>query len=255
MNNFGNIKDTFNNILSTSIMNKDEEGKKLFSTYVKTLKEEASLKNEYLIYKNLTTKKFDDENEAKYFIKENIKLLKNNDSVEAIKKLETILGDKEIVKENEEIYSHIDVLRNTELTPKTIEKIQESLKYVSTKMLEKVVIEENEFDGVEVPPSVLTKMATNRFNLKYQDISEGEKEIIKTILNGNDEDKKEVYNNLKTECIDIIDKKLNENVDLDIKDKLLKVKDKLLRMTYNPDEYVKDINNVYELKNSVATEE
>ncbi len=52
-----------------------------------------------------------------------------------------------------------------------------------------------------------------------------------------------------------VDNKLNEDIDLDLKDKILKVKDKLLRMTYNPDEYVKDINSVYELKNSVATEE
>ena len=37
--------------------------------------------------------------------------------------------------------------------------------------------------------------------------------------------------------------------------KILKVKDKLLRMTYNPDEYVKDIDRVYELKKSVAAEE
>ena len=49
--------------------------------------------------------------------------------------------------------------------------------------------------------------------------------------------------------------RLNEEIDLDLKDKILKVKDKILRMAYNPDEYVKDINSVYELKKSVATEE
>ena len=61
--------------------------------------------------------------------------------------------------------------------------------------------------------------------------------------------------NLKNECIDIIDNRLTEEIDLGLKDKILKVKDKLLRMTYNPDEYVKDIDKVYELKKSVATEE
>ena len=98
-------------------------------------------------------------------------------------------------------------------------------------------------------------MATNRFNLKYADINESEKEIIKTILNGNEEDKKNVYETLKNECIDIIDNRLTEEIDLGLKDKILKVKDKLLRMTYNPDEYVKDIDRVYELKKSVAAEE
>lgn len=255
MDNFGNIKDTFNNILSNSLLNKDEKGKKLFSKYIKTLKEDDKLRNEYLIFKNLTSVRFDNESDAKYFINENIGLLKKNDSVEGIKKLVSLLENYEIVKDNNEIYSHIDTLRKTEKTPKTLIKIQESINYLTNNMLKEVVTEKNEFETVGVPPSVLTKMATDRFNLRYKDISEGEKNIIKNILNGNDEDKKEVYNNLKTECVEIIDKKLDESVDLDIKDKLLKVKDKLLRMTYNPTEYIKDINNVYELKNSVSNEE
>ena len=50
MDNFGNIKDTFNNILSNSLLNKDEKGKKLFSKYIKTLKEDDKLRNEYLIF-------------------------------------------------------------------------------------------------------------------------------------------------------------------------------------------------------------
>tara|TARA_Y100000589_G_C27184975_1_gene642288 strand:- start:2398 stop:3165 length:768 start_codon:yes stop_codon:yes gene_type:complete len=255
MNNFGNIKDTFNDILTESLLNKDKKGKKLFSQYLNILKEDNNLRNEYLIFKNLTSVKFKNETDAIHFINENIELLKNNDSSQGLKKLKSLLKGKNINVSNSELYEHINTLRNTEKTPETLIKLQKSLNYLSENMLKEVVVEKNEFDTVDVPPSVLTKMATNRFNLKYQDITEGEKEIIKTILNGNDEDKKEVYNNLKTECIDIIDKKLNENVDLDIKDKLLKVKDKLLRMTYSSDEYVKDINNVYELKNSVATEE
>ena len=63
-----------------------------------------------------------------------------------------------------------------------------------------------------------------------------------------------MYVNLKKECIDLIDSKLNENTDLDMKDKLLRVKDKLLSMAYNPDEYVGDIDKVYQLKQSVATD-
>jgi hypothetical protein len=252
MNNFGNIKDTFNNILSNALLSKDKKGKELFSKYLQTLKEDNNLRNEYLIYKNLTSVKFNNDTDAKYFISENIELLKNNDTTKGIKKLQSLIEGFDIVNDNDEIYNHINILRNTEKTPETISKLQESINFLTENMLKEVELIENEYDTVDVPPSVLTKMATNRYNLKYQDISENEKEIIKTLLNGDDEDKKKVYNNLKTECIDIIDKKLNENSDLDIKDKLLKVKDKLLRMEYNSDEYVKDINNVYELKNSVS---
>ena len=35
---------------------------------------------------------------------------------------------------------------------------------------------------------------------------------------------------------------------------MLKVKDKLLRLSYDPNDYVDNINKVYQLKQSVATD-
>ena len=122
-------------------------------------------------------------------------------------------------------------------------------------MLKEDKVEEmEEYDKVNLPPSILTKMAVSKFNSKYADISEDEKKIIKSILNGSEKNKKNIYENIKLECIDLIDNKLEENIDLELKDKMLKVKDKLLRLSYNPDDYVDDIGKVYQLKQSVATE-
>ena len=71
MENFGNIKDTFKNIVVESVLRKDKEGKKVFSKFLKTLKENKTLSDQYLIYKNLQTKKFDDGGQAREYIKEN----------------------------------------------------------------------------------------------------------------------------------------------------------------------------------------
>ena len=68
-----------------------------------------------------------------------------------------------------------------------------------------------------------SKLAVNKFNSRYENITEEEKKIIKNVLNGNDEEKEKTYSSLKNECIDIIDNRLSENADLDLKDKLLKV--------------------------------
>ena len=76
MNNFGNIKDTFKNLVIESVIKKDNKGKKLFSKFLKTIKENKTLKDQYLIYSNLQNSKFDDVVEAKEFVKENIELLK-----------------------------------------------------------------------------------------------------------------------------------------------------------------------------------
>ena len=257
MNNFGKIKDTFNLILTESIIKKDSKGKKLFISYLKELKENKTLKSQFLLYKNLSSKKFTNESDAKYYIKENITLLKKLNKKEinsGTKKLVSLLEGKELVKENIELYNHINVLVETKKTASSIDKIQESINFITTKMMEVDEVEVEQYESLNLPPSVLTKLAINRFNLKYSDITESEKKIIKSVLNGTDENKEDVYVNLKKECIDLIDSKLNENTDLDMKDKLLRVKDKLLSMTYNPDEYVGDIDKVYQLKQSVATD-
>ena len=254
MSNFGNIKDTFKNLVIESTIRKDNKGKKLFSKFLKTIKENQTLKDQYLIYSNLQNTKLDDGVEARGFVKENIELLKTlNES--HIKKgneffLKLLKGNK-IVKENQEFYNKVSYLVNTEKTPSNIKKINESINYIVRLMLEKEEVEEVVTESIDLPPSVLTKLAVNKFNSKYSDITESEKEIIKTVLNGSNEDKEETFNKLKRECIDTIDNKLNESSDLDLKDKLLKVKDKLLNTNFSLDNFNSDIGKIYDLNESI----
>jgi hypothetical protein len=254
MINFGNIKDTFKNLVIESTIRKDNKGKKLFSKFLKTIKENQTLKDQYLIYSNLQNTKLDDGVEARGFVKENIELLKTlNES--HIKKgneffLKLLKGNK-IVKENQEFYNKVSYLVNTEKTPSNIKKINESINYIIRLMLEKDETEEVVTESIDLPPSVLTKLAVNKFNSKYSDITESEKEIIKTVLNGSNEDKEETFNKLKRECIDTIDGKLNESSDLDLKDKLLKVKDKLLNSNFSLDNFNSDISKIYDLNESI----
>jgi hypothetical protein len=254
MENFGNIKDTFKSLVVESVIKKDDEGKKLFSKFLKTIKENKTLKNQYLIYSNLQNTKFDDGVEAREFVKENIGLLKTLNETH-IKKgneffLKLLKGNK-IVKENQEFYNKVSYLVNTEKTPSNIKKINESINYIVRLMLEKEEVEEVVTESLDLPPSVLTKLAVNKFNSRYSNISESEKEIIKTVLNGTNEDKENIYNKLKRECIDGIDTKLNESSDLELKDKLLKVKDKLLNSGFDLDTFSTDISKFYDLKESI----
>ena len=254
MSNFGNIKDTFKNLVIESTIKKDDKGKKLFSKFLKTIKENETLKNQYLIYSNLQNTKFDDKTEAIEFVKENISLLGGLDK-EHINKgneffLKVLKGNK-IVKENQEFYNKVTYLVNTKKTPSNIKKINESISHIVRVMLEKEDVEEVVTESLDLPPSVLTKLAVNKFNSRYSNISESEKEIIKTVLNGSNEDKEEIFNKLKRECIDTINNKLNESSDLDLKDKLLKVKDKLLNTDFSLDNFNTDISKIYDLNESI----
>jgi hypothetical protein len=254
MENFGNIKDTFKNIVVESVLRKDKEGKKVFSKFLKTLKENKTLSDQYLIYKNLQTKKFDDGGQAREYIKENITLLRNLNEGHIQKGndyfLKLLKGVK-IIKENDSFYNDITYLTKTKKTPSNIDKRNTSTDNIVRLMLEKedvVVVKES----LELPPSIITKLAVDKFNNRYSNISESEKEIIKTILNGNDEDKLNTFVKLKKGCIETIDKKLDESSDIDLKDKLLRVKDKLLNMVYNKEDSVNNISSVYELKESIS---
>lgn len=254
MSNFGNIKDTFKNLVIESTIKKDNKGKKLFSKFLKTIKENQTLKDQYLIYSNLQNSKFDDGVEAREFVNENISLLKDLNEEHINKGNEfflKVLKGNEIVKENQEFYNKITFLVNTKKTPSNIKKVNESINHIVRVMLEKEEVEEVVTESIDLPPSVLTKLAVNKFNSRYSNISESEKEIIKTVLNGSDEDKEEIFNKLKRECINTIDNKLNESSDLDLKDKLLKVKDKLLTTNFSLENFKTDIGKIYDLNESI----
>jgi hypothetical protein len=254
MNNFGNIKDTFKSLVVESIIRKDDKGKKLFSKFLKTIKENKTLKDQYLIYSNLQNSKFDDPVQAREFVKENISLLKNLNKNHITKGndffLKLLKGNK-IIKENDSFYKDILFLVESEITPSNVKKVNESTNNIVRLMLEKEEVEEVVTESLDLPPSVLTKLAVNKFNSRYSDISESEREIIKTVLNGTNEDKENIYKKLKRECIDTIDNKLNENSDLELKDKLLKVKDKLLNTNFSIDTFSTDISKIYDLNESI----
>ena len=254
MNNFGNIKDTFKSLVVESMIRKDDKGKKLFSKFLKTIKENKTLKDQYLIYSNLQNSKFDDPVQAREFVKENISLLKNLNKNHITKGndffLKLLKGNK-IIKENDSFYKDILFLVESEITPSNVKKVNESTNNIVRLMLEKEEVEEVVTESLDLPPSVLTKLAVNKFNSRYSDISESEREIIKTVLNGTNEDKENIYKKLKRECIDTIDNKLNENSDLELKDKLLKVKDKLLNTNFSLDNFNTDISKIYDLNESI----
>ena len=254
MGNFGNIKDTFKNIVIESTIKKDDKGKKLFSKFLKTIKENQTLKDQYLIYSNLQNTKFDDTIQAREFVKENISLLKKLNKEHITKGNDfflKLLKGNEIIKENDSFYSDILFLAESKITPFNVKKVNESTNNIVRLMLEKEEVEEVVTESIDLPPSVLTKLAVNKFNSKYSDITESEKEIIKTVLNGSDEDKENIFNKLKKECINTIDSKLNESTDLDLKDKLLKVKDKLLNTNYSLENFKTDIGKIYDLNESI----
>jgi hypothetical protein len=144
------------------------------------------------------------------------------------------------------LHESISKLVFLEKTPKTINEITNSRKdildYIITNK-EKTVSE-----SYDVPNSMLSSILVEKYNEKYSTLNESEKEVIKTLIESDDNAKLDVYKKITRECIDLIDLKLNES-DLETKDRLLRVKDKLLNTTITLDEdFLRNVSKIIELK-------
>lgn len=252
MQNFGKIKNAFSEIIAEGIVSNDEAKKKLFKKYVKALKENEILKTQFLVYENIENKIENNREKATEFVKENIALLNKfskKDLQEANSKLaKPILSEQGSGDEyvTEKLHENISKLIFTNRTPKTIDTIVEATSAIVDYIVnnkEKVVTE-----SYDVPNSMLSSILVEKYNERYSELTETEKEVIKVLIESSDKEKLEVYAKITRECIDLIDAKLNES-DLDTKDRLLRVKDKLLRNNIELNEdFSKNIAKLVDLK-------
>jgi hypothetical protein len=251
--NFGKIKNVYNEILVESVVTKNKDKKDLFKSYVKTIKENEALKNQFLVYNIIENKVEINESKAKAFVDECMNIISKyntNDILKANNKLvENILFEKDYDYDKKELHENIATLIFTPKTPKNIDTIIEAKSYIVNYILNNKEKEVSE--SVALPNSLVSTIMVEKYNQKYADLDESEKEILKSLIDSDDTTKKEIYSKTIRECIDLINDKLTDS-SLDAKEKLLQVKDKLLndKQEVNED-YTKNISKLVELRNSL----
>ena len=242
MINFGKINNGFSDILVESIKQNDSSKKLTFQKYLKELKENKILRNQYFIYDNITNKTEANDFKVSEYIKENIALM-GNYSLRDIKreneKLLSLLGENMV---NDyvlnELHENINILITTKKTPETLNKITEAFSYISDYIKKDKKLKE---EKINVEDTV------NKFNERYSNLSESEQRILKVAMGSDNEEKKSVFNETIIECIDLINENLVE-CELETKEKLLNVKDRLLRMSYMNENFINDMGKIFELK-------
>lgn len=255
MQNFGKIKNAFNGILVESFVGGDKSNKNIFKTYIKTIRENEALKTQFLVYNNIENKIEENEFKANLFLQENISLLNKfskKEILEANKKLANQISfEKEIKDEyvNDELHENISKLIFLNKTSKNIDAIVEATSNIISYMKNNKLRLVNE--AIELPNSMLSTIMVEKYNERYSTLDENEKEILKVLIESTDDQKQEVYKKTLKECIDLINENLKE-ADLNAKDKLLQVKEKLLNDTIQVNEnFFKNISKLVELKNSL----
>lgn len=256
MQNFGKIKNAFNDILAESIVSKDVEKRKIVKRFIRAISESKILKAQFLVYNNIERKVDENQFSANLFVTENINALKKFSKADIMAENEKLVNMSQMVKsrlendyDNKSLHESITSLIFMDSTPTTVNKITES------RMAVIKFINENQERVVEsvdiVPPSLLANIAVDKFNEKYSNLSEDEHKVLKVILENNDAGKEEVFNDTLSNCLKSVNNKLKEST---AKEKLLEVKEKLLNTTYANESFSEDIVKLLDLQRILTTE-
>lgn len=259
MQNFGKIKNVFNNLVIEGIGKKNDEAKGLFKQYLKLIRENEILKTQFKIYKNIESKSDPDVFSASIFATESIKLMEKYDKLEILRanqRLVNLLGETKLEDNYDEAKLHESItnLIFTNRNPNNIEDVTISLKNVTNHIVnnESKVIKE-EIETVDMPISFLTKFLVDRYNEEYSTLNEDDKQVVKVLINSNLSEKQELYNKFVFECKELAEGLIKE-ADTELKEKLLRVKNKLESdSVINEDNFITKVSEIVELKNNLKT--
>lgn len=259
MQNFGKIKNAFNEILAENISLSTKGNKDIFKSYVKMLKENEMLKTQFLVISNIENKVESDREKATQFVKESIELFSGYDKkklLESNKQLSSFINNvnpqfltENVIYTNSDLHENIGKLIFTKRTPNTVDIIVEATASIVDYILNNQPKVVNE--AIELPNSMISTIMVEKYNEKYADMTETEKKTVKVILESTDVEKQELYDTTVRECIDLINEKLAE-ASLETKERLLQVKDKLLNDKKSiTEDFIKNISKLIDLKKSL----
>ena len=256
MHNFGNIKNTFNQVLTESITKKDRSRKNIFKQYLKTIKESNVLKSQFLVLTNIENKFIEDPYLAGEYVKENVQTIRKFGQKKIVSENSKLISlieknNLKVSNETNKLYECLNDLILLKKDSKNVDRIQESFEYIRSYVMKPKEREKYSSPVVSLPPSMLAGVMVSKFNTKYDTLSESERKVVRVAINGTDEEKKSLFSEIIRETIDLVDTKLNTN-DIELKEKLLKTKDKLLRTEYKSEAFTKDVAKIYSLKNDLS---
>jgi hypothetical protein len=258
MQNFGKIKNAFNGILAEGLVSKNEANKLLFKKYIKTIKESEILRTQFLVYNNIENKLESDSLSANLYVSENLSLLAKYKISDIIKENKKLIALSEQVSANLEesydptlsaLHESLSNLIFTKKTPNSIDSVTDSAKsvveYIKANKAKDIT------ESIELPNSMISIIMVDKYNEKYADLDETEKKILKSLIDADDNQKKDVYESTLKECLALVNEKLTGS-DLETKDRLLRVKEKLLNDKQEiTEDFFANISKLVELKTNL----
>jgi len=245
MTNFGELKTKLLTKLTESYANKKNgEVKDL----VKKLKSNKPLVEMYVFYDEIENLNIQTKDKAKLYVESIEPIL--IDKIKSLKKDMKEFGKilKDVVVENNEFYSSLDVLaeeNNIHNISKKIDARENIVNYL---------VAEKKKETVEIPTvqienfSLLNTVLVNNFNIKYSEfLNEEQKETFNKIVSMSNDELLSEMTNIKNELTTKLDNLLSESTDDSMLNKLKSVKSEVTNSDVSRYNYFK----LLELKNGL----
>lgn len=211
MKSFGEIKTSIEKTLV------ENYGKDSFKTFIKEFKsnilDDKQISEMYFLYDALSKPSGFNKEYVIEYVNESTDVLKNlmQKNTEKLQQLSTWVEQMIQIDENE--YQNIDTIVYNK-SVKNLDKVVESKNVIKSLLIseKKIVVKES----TNIPLSSMLKIASNVFNTKYENISEEEKNELKSLLSLSKRETKNQVISLTEEVVQKLQSKLNEEEDKEI---------------------------------------
>lgn len=243
ISDFGCAKTIFESMIPSLLSKK--EGKSIINKYVKTIKENKSLKTIYSYYEGLNENKTADS--KKTYIIEALSIgtpVHYNEYVDGVGKMINLISESFKVLGDDFVLKNVSLDEKSKLigesllylstTKKSVKNLNEYFSHIDT-VCENIVKENKENINLDL---TLSELVSEMHNKKNEDLNK--------IFNN--ENKEEIFKEEKNKCLNLLHKQIKENTDKEVVNRLTEMETKLNEKYYKFDTFTKDMLYMNELQ-------
>ena len=257
--NIGIVNLVVSNSLKESYFNDKyiNESKTLVSDFINVVKNSPILQLEFKVFDSIENKHIENELMATRYIDNNIKLFEVymlNEILNERKKLDRFVAENEVPENNKtKLYEAIDVLIRESINDYdkiNVDEMHEAFSHVLNHVRKPKQLNENIENEFEDVNDEVLEIAINKFNEKYDILSEDDRSLLNTLIQSDAAEKLKLLETFKTETLTLLNKFGNDNTENGIK----KAVEKINEMSYTIDSndfkqrIDEDIIKLHELK-------
>lgn len=264
LRNFGELNYAMGYHVGQSYLNESlHETKNLFQDYLRTIRSNRILALEFAIYANLEGKQINEESQAYRYIDEHIQLLEgytNKQIDEANKELErftNICENHQVPAAKQELYQGIDALirESRSNSVQAIDRLHDAIstvrEHLSKEKTHSATLQTERADTANAEDKFEKSISV--FNSKYNNLTEGEKEIIIKMTSSDEQTQKELFEGIKNENKKLLESQIGD--DRESNYQIYECLYKIDKMAFNESTLMGDISKLLTLKQDIIEDE